>query len=297
VVHAVYRQDAPTTTDTYLVSTFHSSDESFALWTTTDGLTYTERKIEYRPAKASHSQAARNANLIYYDGRYYLSHSEGTQGDGGLSCPTFNVATSIDGYLFYPLARISSGFQRAWPAHFFKDTLGDGSIYILLAGSTTSGTADDFTINAMKQTTAGNFSVWNAAVAFAGGTINASGDSFDAQITITGGSYFLMYHGSNQGDRPTLWKSSSPFSGYSAWRTGDWMADGVSYSIGNNDQPVLYNFGGTVRFGRDDNTGSGLRIATQTSGDVFSRGATRWGAPAAIGGATILKTIDVIAKP
>jgi hypothetical protein len=302
VIHAAWRVDVPAFSRRYLATSFQAyadgTSEALQLWETTDGISFSARPSEYWPSPNAHSQAVRNGTTRYANGAYWLVHSEATIADLFVNCPQLSVAKSIDGCTFVPFARIDcsgAGIDRAYGTHWDVDA--DGTERILFSAVKTGESLSKG--YETHPVTPGDYSVWSTPAAI-GGLPDGAGD---VQRTRIGATYYIIFNDSGTAFRPLVYSSTSPVSGYSAFRTGDWMGDGVTYSSVNNDGPGLYIFPGNWLFYRDHDVDAGpvasvgaiYNVQAVGAGDWTGTNATAWAGPTTFGGSPLLSTIDIMA--
>lgn len=270
-----------TSTIQYRMSNFidpGSSNESLRCLESADGATWSVLPVNYVP----HTGNVVRDPSMFYDlagtlgtvRRWWLAHTNVT---GVGTSTSFDVAYSDDdGQSWTYNATVDctgiSGINRCWAPEWFVDH--DGTVHVLFAASTDN--ANTFDIYERHTTDGSTFSAPSKVTG-----LDAGAYLIDPFMVYTGGGYYLWVRYSaagGGGGEARVYKSSSPFSGYSTWRSGTWQGFGGTIFEGHS--VILLNTGVWRDFADQLPGGTvGIKYSDQTAGDWTGSGSTTWSTP------------------
>lgn len=173
--------------------------------TSTDGLSWTLRASAIGSDNPSH----RDPSPLWWHGAFWLA---ATRGD----FPYWHLYRSTDGVTWtYVGAPATGTATKTWAPHWFTDV--DGSVHVLVS------------------LYVGSWGIWemhptNDAMTTWSAPVQVTGTGFyspiDPALVIVGSTYYLFWKNDPAGTI-CLSTSSSPFSGYTAIKTGDWAGWGT----------------------------------------------------------------------
>lgn len=215
-------------------------------------------------------QTVRDPDILWHGGAWWLVHSTVT--GATYEGTSFAVASSEDGVNWAHVATVDCsavpGMTKAWSPLWFVDPA-DDSVHVLVSVALTAD-GTDFQSYEVHPTNAGMTS-WSGLTLVTGTSMRAN--YIDGKVLREGGSYYLTFK--NETTKVIeVYKSASPFSGYAAHRTGDWMGLGVPL-----EGATFLRVGGAWRVYADRyEAGTGMAYTTETAGDWLGDGSTTWGA-------------------
>jgi len=207
----------------YTAATFKEDDGILYVSTSSDGLTFNEVSELYQD-----SAPLRDPTIIYYYGKYWCAY---TLGDGATS-GAFGLASSSDGISWIKVGNISVSIPlvlHIWAPSWFINP-SDGSLHLILNCNTSSNLS--FAPYEMHPTNSGMTS-WSASTLITGNIAFTVTDMIDCFMEFINGTYYLWYK-NDSSQYIELASSSSPFSGYTKIKTGDWNGWGHGNITGSN---------------------------------------------------------------
>jgi hypothetical protein len=214
----------PATLPTFVYPTFNGSTETFRLLYSSDGLTFTEARTELVPALGS----VRDPSIFFWEGFYWIVYTLGSFS----TSTSFGVAKSADWRGPYTwVANVDcssiSGVNRIWgPKHFIDPA--DDSLHIIFAASALGNDGPFFAFR-VEPTDLTGLTTWGAPTQIED-VDDVYSDVIDCFIIEKGGTYYFWTKDESEvgsgGKYNVVLSSNSPFSGYTAFETGDWAGWG-----------------------------------------------------------------------
>lgn len=220
---------------------------------TTDGKTFTNWPVTFSGYGTLAS--FRDISVIRHAGEYWAVGTHEYNSKLG----TFSLYRSGDGHAWTFVQALAVGTGKSWWApEWFTDS--DGSLHVIISGSTTPDTGAGFTPYELHPTTTDLAGPWSTAVAITGEGFPSS--VIDLFLIKAGSTYFLYYKNNAGSNAVEVSTSSSPFSGYTVLHTGDWAGWGVPM-----EGPQIVPLGGnSYRIYLDATTGDRLSYSDSTDG-------------------------------
>lgn len=235
----------PVTPTTYNTVAFHENDGVLRVFTSSDGLTFTEVSETY-----SDAAPLRTPSIIYYYGKYWCAYTLSV--GGPTNPPVFGLATSLDGITWSKVGNVSCGISGKLflvdPSWFIDPA--DSSIHVIMNMS--SGGAFNFY---EMHPTAVDMTTWSAAALVATSAVSRTGVFMD----FYGGIYYAWFRNMSTG-YIELAGSLSPFlpAGYGPIGSGNWSGWGLGAGGGYYSPSVIHLPNGKLRVYLDDTISNGI---------------------------------------
>lgn len=261
---------------TYTAATFKENDGTLHVFTSSNAVTWNQLSESYQETMyVSHDSQTFTGTLrdptIFYNNtaffKYFCAYTINTgscwynRGSDANTTPAFGLAGSTDGktwtrmlYPYYIMSMQSSG-RSLWAPSWFVDP-SDGSIHLIVSMDAFAGSnhylAEMHPLDTYLTT-------WSDPVAIAGTWTAASMiDGFEFK---KGSTYYIFY---KNDARPNPYieiaTSSSPFSGFTVIKSGDWAGWGSGQVGGVNngyEAPSVVDIGTNFRMYCDSSTSHG----------------------------------------
>lgn len=221
--------------------------------TSTDGLTWSLLASAIGSSDPSH----RDPSPLWWHGAFWLAATRGDVAYWHLFRSTDGVTWTFVG------APATTGATQTWAPHWFVDV--DGSVHVLVACN--AGGWGIYEMHPLDDA----MTTWSAPA-----WVSGTGYSWpiDPNLVIVGSTYYLFWK-DNGADYLCLSTSSSPFSGYTAIRTGNW----AGWGSGLEGSSVIHLPDGTWRayftWNHSDLVSHGIYYSETSAADLLSG----WSAP------------------
>lgn len=219
----------------YVFPSFNNTGETLRMFKSSNGWGFREVPVSYTPSFGT----VRDTSMWYSNQTYYIAHTTG--GVGGST--NFAIASSLS--MFGPYTTIAlvnctnvQNCATVWGVTPFVDPA-DGSFHILTSISTNSGNGP-FAPYRIEPTDS-TFTNWNNPTLITGVAAGAYTNTIGEFILRKGSTYYLWTKDENAGaggKYQIVFSSSSPFSGYTTNKIGDWA--GWGSNVYEGVYPVLF---------------------------------------------------------
>ena len=241
----------------YAAVTFHESDGILRVFNSADGITFNEASESYQDAGPS---PLRDPTILYYQGKYWCAYTTGAGITG-----VFGLANSTDGLAWTKVGNIAvpiGNLVYVWAPSWFVDT--DASVHLVLSVQT--GASQSLFYFIEMHPTHAAMTAWSAPVT----VYSTSKSMIDPFIIHFGSEYYLWYKNDTDKYIETAASTTSAFTGYLPYHTGDWNGWGHGNTTGRNngyEAPcVLQLTNGSFILYADSSISQGIVYSTSPDG-------------------------------